>query len=208
MKGNKKSIFISFILALGAFIGLLFVEESVLKPNGTVNGFVAKVDIDKGMLITESNISNYFTEKNNIDGSLEVTGAVKTKEELINKITNQNINKGEVVSINSFVAKDDILAKIENPVETSFNVSDISQVVGGILREGDLIDISIVDNNSKESTKILKNVYVDKAISSDGKEIDRTSDLSALTINIILSESEEKILNDSINKGTIRVSKI
>lgn len=208
MKGNKKSIFISFILALGAFIGLLFVEESVLKPNGTVNGFVAKVDIDKGMLITESNISNYFTEKNNIDGSLEVTGAVKTKEELINNITNQNINKGEVVSINSFVAKDDILAKIENPVETSFNVSDISQVVGGILREGDLIDISIVDNNSKESTKILKNVYVDKAISSDGKEIDRTSDLSALTINIILSESEEKILNDSINKGTIRVSKI
>jgi hypothetical protein len=208
LKGNKKSIFISFILALGAFIGLLFVEESVLKPNGTVNGFVAKVDIDKGMLITESNISNYFTEKNNIDGSLEVTGAVKTKEELINKITNQNINKGEVVSINSFVAKDDILAKIENPVETSFNVSDISQVVGGILREGDLIDISIVDNNSKESTKILKNVYVDKAISSDGKEIDRTSDLSALTINIILSESEEKILNDSINKGTIRVSKI
>lgn len=189
-------------------MGLLFVEQSMLKPNGTVNGFIANADIEKGMLITESNISNYFTEKNNIDGSLEVTGAVKTKEELINKITNQNINKGEVVSINSFVSKDDILSKIDNPVETSFNVSDISQVVGGILREGDLIDISIVDNNSKESTKILKNVYVDKAISSDGKEIDRTSDLSALTINIVISEEEEVILNDNINKGIVRVSKI
>ncbi|MDU3356017.1 SAF domain-containing protein, partial [Clostridium sp.] len=104
-------------------------------------------DIDKGTVITEENISKLFTEKNNIDGALEVSGAVKTKDDLINKVAKENINKGEVVSNNSFISKDDKFKDIDDLVEVSFNVSDISQVVGGILRSGDIIDISIIDNN-------------------------------------------------------------
>lgn len=208
MKNIKpKSLIISACVAIVVFIALLFVEKSLLKPNGTVEGFVAVSDIDKGMVITEENISKLFTEKNNIDGALEVTGAVKTKDELINKVAKENINKGEVVSNNSFISKDDKFKDIDDLVEVSFNVSDISQVVGGILRSGDIIDISIIDNNTNESMIVLEDIYVDKAISSDGLQIDRSSDLSALTINILVSKDNSEKLNSYLNKGTLRISK-
>ena len=208
MKNIKpKSLIISACVAIVVFIALLFVEKSLLKPNGTVEGFVAVSDIDKGTVITEENISKLFTEKNNIDGALEVTGAVKTKDELISKIAKENINKGEVVSNNSFISKDDKFKDIDDLVEVSFNVSDISQVVGGILRSGDIIDISIIDNNTSESLSVLEDVYVDKAISSDGLQIDRSSDLSALTINILVSKDDSEKLNSYLNKGTLRISK-
>ena len=208
MKNIKpKSLIISACVAIVVFIALLFVEKSLLKPNGTVEGFVAVSDIDKGTVITEENISKLFTEKNNIDGALEVTGVVKTKDELINKIAKENINKGEVVSNNSFISKDDKFKDIDDLVEVSFNVSDISQVVGGILRSGDIIDISIIDNNTNESMIVLEDIYVDKAISSDGLQIDRSSDLSALTINILVSKDDSEKLNSYLNKGTLRISK-
>lgn len=208
MKNIKpKSLIISACVAIVVFIALLFVEKSLLKPNGTVEGFVAVSDIDKGTVITEENISKLFTEKNNIDGALEVSGAVKTKDELINKVAKENINKGEVVSNNSFISKDDKFKDINDLVEVSFNVSDISQVVGGILRSGDIIDISIIDNNTSESLSVLEDVYVDKAISSDGLQIDRSSDLSALTINILVSKDDSEKLNSYLNKGTLRISK-
>lgn len=208
MKNIKpKSLIISACVAIVVFIALLFVEKSLLKPNGTVEGFVAVSDIDKGTVITEENISKLFTEKNNIDGALEVTGAVKTKDELINKVAKENINKGEVVSNNSFISKDDKFKDIDDLVEVSFNVSDISQVVGGILRSGDIIDISIIDNNTNESMIVLEDIYVDKAISSDGLQIDRSSDLSALTINILVSKDNSEKLNSYLNKGTLRISK-
>ena len=208
MKNIKpKSLIISACVAIVVFIALLFVEKSLLKPNGTVEGFVAVSDIDKGTVITEENISKLFTEKNNIDGALEVTGAVKTKDELINKVAKENINKGEVVSNNSFISKNDKFKDIDDLVEVSFNVSDISQVVGGILRSGDIIDISIIDNNTNESMIVLEDIYVDKAISSDGLQIDRSSDLSALTINILVSKDDSEKLNSYLNKGTLRISK-
>lgn len=208
MKNIKpKSLIISACVAIVVFIALLFVEKSLLKPNGTVEGFVAVSDIDKGTVVTEENISKLFTEKNNIDGALEVSGAVKTKDELINKVAKENINKGEVVSNNSFISKDDKFKDIDDLVEVSFNVSDISQVVGGILRSGDIIDISIIDNNTNESMIVLEDIYVDKAISSDGLQIDRSSDLSALTINILVSKDDSEKLNSYLNKGTLRISK-
>lgn len=208
MKNIKpKSLIISACVAIVVFIALLFVEKSLLKPNGTVEGFVAVSDIDKGTVITEENISKLFTEKNNIDGALEVSGAVKTKDDLINKVAKENINKGEVVSNNSFISKDDRFKDIDDLVEVSFNVSDISQVVGGILRSGDIIDISIIDNNTNESMIVLEDIYVDKAISSDGLQIDRSSDLSALTINILVSKDDSEKLNSYLNKGTLRISK-
>ncbi|MDB2106616.1 SAF domain-containing protein [Clostridium paraputrificum] len=208
MKNIKpKSLIISACVAIVVFMALLFVEKSLLKPNGTVEGFVAVSDIDKGTVITEENISKLFTEKNNIDGALEVSGSVKTKDDLINKVAKENINKGEVVSNNSFISKDDKFKDIDDLVEVSFNVSDISQVVGGILRSGDIIDISIIDNNTNESMIVLEDIYVDKAISSDGLQIDRSSDLSALTINILVSKDDSEKLNSYLNKGTLRISK-
>ena len=208
---SKKSKFshiaISLIGAIILFCTLLGVEAKILAPNGKAKVLIAKSDIDENTVITSKNIDKLFKEKE-VDGELEVTKSVKDKKDLINTVTTKEINKNEVISKNSFIDKDNLLAKIENPVETSIKVSDLSQVVGGILREGDIIDISVINSTSGESKVVLENVYVDKAIASDGTEIDREKNAVATVLNIIISKEEEEILNTEIDKGTVRIRKI
>ena len=59
-----------------------------------------------------------------------------------------------------------------------------------------------------ENEKVLEGVYVSKAFSSDGTEVDRNSEMSVLTVNVIVSPEDEAKLNQAIELGTIRVSKI
>lgn len=207
MNGSSfKKVAICLIISLMLFVGLLYIEKSILKPNGSLDVLMATSEIKEGTLLTDE-ILNSFKAKN-VDGELNVDGAIKNKDELINTIANENINKGEILSINSFISKDDVLKDIVNPVEVSFNVSDMSQVVGGILREGDMIDISVVDKNSNENVPVLNKVYVTKAISSDGTAINRNDETSALTLNVIIAKENEANLNAKINSGVIRVAKI
>lgn len=186
------------------FFGLLLIESSILTPNGSEKVYIALSDIEKGVEINDGNINTYFKEKN-VDGELAVTNYISNREELLNMIVNQPINEGEVISANSFTSKDDVLSSIENKVETSFKVSDISQVVGGILRQGDMIDISIINATTNEVENVLNNVYVTKAIATDGQEIERGEDRSAMIINIIVSEEDERRLNSKISLGTMIV---
>lgn len=208
-KGEKKfgKIAISLIVSIILFVGLLLLEKNILTPNGTVNVVVAKTDIKEGTYITESNTEEYFALKE-VDGSLDFESSIKNIEDLNGKVIQIPIKKGEIVSNLRYTSKDDILNGIENKVETSVKVDDISQVVGGVLREGDMINIAVVNSTTMENKTILENVYVSKAFSSDGAEVDRYSDTSALVINIIVSSSDEAKLNQALELGTIRVSKI
>lgn len=205
-KFNFKGIIISLIITIGLFMGLLFVEKTVLQQNGTIKVFVANSDIEKGTFINDAGLDK-FKEKV-VDADLNINGAVTKKEDLIKMITKENLNKGEIISVNSFISEENVLKDISDPVETSFNVADISQVVGGILRKGDMIDISVIDSNTKTSQEVLKSVYVDKALGTDGKKLSKEDTGSALIINIIVSTEDAKKLNDNITKGTIRISKI
>ena len=206
-KKNFKKTTISLLVAIIVFFGLLVIESNILTPNGTSKVLIATDEIQKGVEINSNNIDTYFKVKN-VDGELSVTNYISDKEDLLNLISNETINKGQVISANNFVDKDDFLSKIENPVEVSFKVTDISQTVGGILRQGDIIDISVINSTTNEVEKVLSEVYVAKAMSSDGQELTREQELSAMVINIIISSQDEEKLNSKLNLGTIRVSKI
>ena len=107
------------------------------------------------------------------------------------------------------VNKDDILANSDYVVEIGINSGDISEVVGGILREGDLVNISSVDPVTKDSSLLLDNVYIDKAFSSDGTRIARTDSMAAARVNVLVTSKEaEANLNKAIELGGIKISKI
>ena len=142
--------------------------------------------------------------KNNISNKADDSDIKKQDKTVDNLQGEMKASKDNEADLNTI---NDKFKDIDDLVEVSFNVSDISQVVGGILRSGDIIDISIIDNNTNESMIVLEDIYVDKAISSDGLQIDRSSDLSALTINILVSKDDSEKLNSYLNKGTLRISK-
>ncbi len=207
-KKNFGKVVISLIIAIILFVALLFIESKVIAPNGTTNVVIATSDIDKGVVITSENVNTYFKEKENVDGELEVSNSIKSLDELIDTKVNSNINKGEVVSQNDVLDKESILADIQEPIEVSLKVEDISQMVGGTVREGDMIDISVVDEISLENKAVLSNVYVNKAFGADGAEISRDNTTSVLVVNVIISKEDEAILNSSLETGVVRISKI
>ena len=208
-KGEKKfgKIAISLIISIILFVGLLVLESNITSPNGKVEVVKAVNNIKEGTVIDENNKDSLF-EVVTVDGSLDFETVLRNTDELVGRIIDTEIKKGEIISSKRLIDKDSVLGKIENPVETSVRVTDISQVVGGILREGDIIDISVVNSTTTENEKVLEGVYVSKAFSSDGTEVDRNSGISVLTVNIIVSPEDEAKLNQAIELGTIRVSKM
>lgn len=209
-KGKDKkfgNIVISLIVSIALFVTLIMIESNITAPNGTATVVRAISDIKKGTVIDNSNKSNYFVV-DEVDGKYNFDTAIRNLDELSNMIIDREVRKGEIISSERLMSKDSLLSKIENPVETSVRVNDISQVVGGILREGDIIDISVVNSTTTENEKVLEGVYVSKAFSSDGTEVDRNSGMSVLTVNIIVSPEDEAKLNQAIELGTIRVSKM
>lgn len=208
-KGEKNfgKIAISLIISIILFVGLLVLESNITSPNGKVEVVKAVNNIKEGTVIDENNKDSLF-EVVTVDGSLDFETALRNTDELVGGIIDTEIKKGEIISSERLIDKDSVLGKIENPVETSVRVTDISQVVGGILREGDIIDISVVNSTTTENEKVLEGVYVSKAFSSDGTEVDRNSEMSVLTVNVIVSPEDEAKLNQAIELGTIRVSKI
>lgn len=205
-KKNLGRILLSLIVSVVIYIGLLVIQQNVLQPNGTSKVYLANEDITKGTIITDENISQLFKEKK-VDSDLKVTNSITDKKELMNKIINEDIEKGQVVSNNNLLNKASLLASIKDSVEVSVKVSDLSQAVGGTIREGDIINISEINNATKQNEKVLEKVYVNRVFSNEGKKIEKQDKTSAVTINMIIAKEDEEKLNNAIGRGAIRISK-
>lgn len=209
--GKKTSIMISLFIAVALFLGLTILQQNLLAPNGTSKVYVANQTIEKGTVLDNQNLNTLFT-KTELNNEAIIEGAIYTEDELLElegKILSRDMLKGEGLSSLRVIDKDDILANSDYVVEIGINSGDISEVVGGILREGDLVNISSIDPVTKESVLLLDNVYIDKAFSSDGTRISRTDSMAAARVNVLVTSREaEANLNKAIELGGIKISKI
>ena len=209
--GKKTGVMISLFIAVALFFGLIIIQQNLLAPNGTSKVYVANKTIEKGTVLDSQNLNTLFT-KTELNNEAIIEGAIYTEDELLElegKILSRDMLKGEGLSSLRVVNKDDILANSDYVVEIGINSGDISEVVGGILREGDLVNISSVDPVTKDSSLLLDNVYIDKAFSSDGTRIARTDSMAAARVNVLVTSKEaEANLNKAIELGGIKISKI
>ncbi len=209
--GKKTGVMISLFIAVALFFGLIILQQNLLAPNGTSKVYVANKTIEKGTVLDSQNLNTLFT-KTELNNEAIIEGAIYTEDELLElegKILSRDMLKGEGLSSLRVVNKDDILANSDYVVEIGINSGDISEVVGGILREGDLVNISSVDPVTKDSSLLLDNVYIDKAFSSDGTRIARTDSMAAARVNVLVTSKEaEANLNKAIELGGIKISKI
>ena len=95
------------------------------------------------------------------------------------------------------------------------NANNLSQVVGGILREGDRINIwSVTETNNNgvgkvTAEKICDYAYVTRVFTAAGVQVNAASgnDSAAMVINIIIPEEKEQEFNIALEKGTLRVGR-
>lgn len=207
-KGGFKIFFFSFIMTIILFFLLVGLQAGILENYEKVNVVIAKSNIEDGMEITADNLSSYFVLKE-VDASLKTNSVFENIFDLEGYVVRKKIDKNEIISKNGLEKKNTILSSLKEPVEAGLKVSDISQVVGGILRSGDLIDILAINNDTKKAEKVFSNVYVSRVFNSGGKEIMRTdTDAPAVAVNVIIDKEYEALFHEKITSEVIRISKI
>ena len=199
---------LALIMAIVVFFGLILIQKKMVNPNGTERVYLVNQDIDEHTILDKENIKTYFKIED-IDISNIPDGAVKEgdEERIYGTLTKEKMYKNETLTTNKTVDKECIVAlkEIQNPREISIKGADIAEVVGGILKSGDIIDIDVVDKKSGEVIKVKNQVYVDSVSTTDGKPV--SSDNTAVTINII-DESEQELVKEKLSKGDLKVSKV
>lgn len=214
---GKYKILISAILACAVTVGLIKYQEQALSKYETVGVVCVKPSVKslkEGTVINEETVKKYFSveqrQKNTVSSN-----ALMDMEKLIGKRTSIELYANDVITTAQFSDINEKLHEISDPVETSINATDLSQLVGGILREGDTIDISVIGDEGQLVYE-LRDVYVTKAFDSSGQIIDKnlneagdgtTSNENAMIINVIIEKSDEALLDQQLSNGVVRIAK-
>jgi hypothetical protein len=190
---------------------VLYIERKIYNPNGSSKVYVVKVDkIEKGYVIDKSNFNKLFKLEERKNEQI-VPNSISNEDAVLDTVVNENIYKNEIISSDKFSKVDTELSSITEKREISIKGSDITDVVGGQLREGDRIDIVTTHSSSNTmiTETILNNAYISKVYGSDGTLITRENKVkAAMTINLILSASDANMLENAINIGKIKIVKV
>lgn len=210
---SAKVILCSVIVAAVLYALLIFVEKSIVDSEATKQVYVSVKEVPKDILVTDENMSEYFALKERPLSAVP-DNAVSDGKELMGKYTDRVIDKNEILTGKSFSSLDERTRGIEHPIEVSLNASSLSQMVGGVIRAGDYINIWAVKNtniNGESVTKtenICTHAYVTRTFTSSGEEASgNDKDKATLVINIIIPAEQEEEFNRAIVEGTVRVGR-
>jgi hypothetical protein len=198
-------ILASILVAIAVWVAAIYAANSIINESRHIQVYRVKQNMVSGTKITQGNAGEYLEKCSMAEDSLP-EGYVTDESVLYNTFTNRDYVAKEIITTHGVKSKQSMVENIENPVELSVAVSSIDAAVGGILREGDFINIYSVANNST-ATLIMNNAYVTKALDSSGKEILRSDKQSTATvINLLVPVSIESQFNKELMAGTVRMS--
>lgn len=218
--GKTLYIIISLVLTVILFIGLLFVKEKIASDVKYVNVATVIKDVSQGEIITSKNVEDYFKIEK-VPSDRNIKGTYEKLKDIKDVKTKVDLKEGEVVAEKDFVDTNKYVDDIKNPVLTSIAVSSVSNAVGGSLREGDVINISVITNQSASGSSVgtvgadkktynFNTVYVDSAKDNNGADIaidDKES--SATVFSVILNKEDSDNLNAALNNGSlVRIEKV
>lgn len=199
-------IAISAIVAVILFLVLMTIERNMLSDYEKKTTLVTSQEILSGTIIDENNVDAYFTEYE-VDAKLVPDNAIKAKSDMVGTIVRKDMNAYEIVTGYDFEEENGILSKMEEPVEMSVAVSNLSNAVAGRLRGGDFADISVLNAATGESEYALEDVYILKAMTSDGTEVQREDTETIATIfSIVIDKSNVNELYEKMNAGTVMMT--
>lgn len=218
---NWIAFLISAIVAGIAFAALLTLQRNILNNYEKTNVIVAKTQVLAGTDITAANAGDYFTIKE-IPADLLPDGAYVYRESVRSgsdafivatvggTYMTDTLAAGEILVSENLISGDFLnIGTGEGMVETSFAVSNISQTVAGTLRRGDMVSISIYDQDDEtEDGIMLEGIMIKSAYAADGTLLGRGDSGQAVMFVVILSEEQEQELNERLYQGgTIRLAK-
>lgn len=196
----------ALLTAIIVYVAMLHAETSALENYAKNNVYVAIKEIPEGLMISESNYSEYFGLKE-MDVKIIPETAINGPEQLIGLVPLYTIEKGTFITRGMFDSIDEITADMTAPVVAGFKADDLYQVVGGVLRAGDRIHLIRITDDGAEL--IWENVYVQSVFDQTGAEI-KNEDVStaAQRVNIYLDKEDVEDFYATLASGTVRVVKV
>lgn len=221
-KGNALpfTFVIALILGIVAYLAMLRGQENVLKKYEKTAIYIASTEIPANTTITEENAKDYFTPST-INNENLPDYALYDLADIYNKASYFDIGPKTPVTLRMFYDVNMIYAQFDDPQEIGLNASEASQIINGIIRTGDYVDIYVLQNlygqESDESTAyvshtnekpLFSRVYVSKAFDAAGNYI-KNDDEKSITqrINVVLEGKDAAQVFRALQSGTLYVSK-
>lgn len=207
-RGTGKRLAVSFLLSAIFFSLCLFILKDMSEGEETVTLYVAKTNLPANYQISEL---SFFTAKE-IPVSLIPKEAVSELKNLSGLFTRCSISENQILTANLFTDKEAKGKEFENPVEVSVGTSSIVDMVGGVLRAGDLVNVSTVWTNNYGETvtfPVIEKAYVTRTFTGNGVLVESQDTTQPVTvINLLLEASEEAAFHSALEKGMLRISRV
>lgn len=200
-------IFAAFLAAVGIFASMLQMEKKALSEYERSAIYVAAKEIPKGTALTKENYEEFLCLKELDKGVVPIT-ALKEPDQIKELVSGMDIDEGTLLTTGMFESQSSITAHMNQAVIAGFKADDLYQVVGGVLRTGDRINIYTVAENGMTNL-IWKEVFVQQVFDSGGNAIaggDMSS--SAQRINVYMDAEDVERFYTELAGGALRVVKL
>lgn len=195
----------ALLSAVAVFAVMVQMEKNVLTQyeKGTI--YIAAAEIPRGELVTESNCAGYFVQQQ-LDRSCIPPTAIRSPEQVGGLVAKTDIEQGVLLTMGMFETVDEVLESMEKPVIAGFKAEDLYQVVSGVLRCGDRVNIYSV--KEEEVTLVWQDIFVQQVFDASGMAIaggDTTT--AAQRINVYLDQEDVEQFYGELAAGSLRVVK-
>lgn len=154
---------IALIITVVLFVGLLFLQNYLSDEVIYKSVVVAKTDIPENTIITKDNANKYLTMKN-INILDTPAGALENADSLVNTKTRVGIYSNEIVTSNFVTDINKYTDNFVDPVEVSIPITSAENAVGGKIRPGDIINVTMM--YSSEQVGKINTSYVSENTTS------------------------------------------
>ena len=208
-KGKIGGLVIPLVFSVVIYFVLLGFETLLLQDRETVPVVTVSQDIPVGTILNETNVGSYVTVTE-ISKQLAFDGTFSSVEQ-ISGITDVEIKKGQILSKSEIRSLDEGYQDMEDAVEISLKAADLSNMVSGIIRGGDYVNLLYLGTRVDGSAGILKQmdqVYVSDVFDSSCVRIPKSdTETAAAYINVIVSQETAEEISVAQAEGQLVISK-
>lgn len=188
------------IFAVVIFVILVNVEKNIMKNYEKAPVVVCKQNINEKDDINKSNKKDYF-EVVQVPKNIVPENTYKSLKEVPIGLASKDMYKKEILLKNDIQSSDSFVKDIEDPVIASISIKSLDKAVGGVLRRGDRVDISLIKDDTNDKSLLLSNIYIIEAMNSSGEKLTKDKKEAATIFNIIVSKKDAQMLKEVVNEN-------
>ena len=139
---------LALILTVALFFGLIVLQNFLAEEVVYMGVVTAKTDIPEGAVITMENAEQYL-QITDVNSLTIPRGTVMKADEILGQRARVPLMAGEVLSVKDFANLNPYIDNLKEPVEISIAAGSASDTDGGKIRQGDLINITMMFTNEQ-----------------------------------------------------------